>query len=162
MYKFSRISRILAKFAKLNTREKFFKSGFAKINTREKKLKVSNFTRKFTHILNWVLEKKKTYSKVINHLFLTTLLIDYNNSVFFFFSGFLNISRMSLEGTSFGCRCNVGRRRLDRSSGSSSPFNGFAKINTYTRNFFKTTIRENKYTRNIFFFRFAKINTREN
>ena len=55
VYKFSRISRILAKYAKLNTREKFFKSGFAKINTREKKLKVSNFTRNFTHILNWVL-----------------------------------------------------------------------------------------------------------
>ena len=36
VYKFSRISRILGKFAKLNTREKFFKSGFAKINTREK------------------------------------------------------------------------------------------------------------------------------
>ena len=34
VYKFSRISRILAKL-KLNTREKFFKSGFAKINTRE-------------------------------------------------------------------------------------------------------------------------------
>ena len=38
VYKFSRISRILAKFAKLNTREISCLSRFAKINTRDKKI----------------------------------------------------------------------------------------------------------------------------
>ena len=43
VYKFSRISRILAKFAKLNTREISCWVKFAKINTREKKFKNSKF-----------------------------------------------------------------------------------------------------------------------
>ena len=40
-YIFSRISRFLAIFAKLNTREIFLDVKFAKINTREKKLSLS-------------------------------------------------------------------------------------------------------------------------
>ena len=43
VYKFSRISRILAKFAKLNTREISCWVKFAKINTREKEFKNSKF-----------------------------------------------------------------------------------------------------------------------
>ena len=88
---------------------------------------------------------------------------------------------MSLEGTSFGCRCNVGRflyclmtefkfdfkrkqlaiPKIKFKKQKKNPFNGFAKINTreifLKRPFAKINTREI-----YFFFRFAKINTREN